>query len=80
MAYFLDNFGDPLKGKAKLCRRFPEYDVRLYQRARDKFAVVYGKQVEDALSYGAACDKLGQALMHAMACNEDLDNRMPGER
>ena len=53
--------------------------VTLQQRAKNNFAVRYGKQVDAGLSYSEACRKLGQALMHQIACDGDLDNRMPGE-
>lgn len=78
--YFHANFGDKLKGKHKVCKAFDEYDVRLCQRGKDRFAVVYGKQVDDELTYSDACDKLGQALLHAMACNDEVDNRIPWRR
>ncbi|PLP55558.1 hypothetical protein CYK37_30170 [Mesorhizobium loti] len=54
--------------------------VTLQQRGRDNFAVRYGKQVDAALSYSQACSKLGQALMHQLACDDRLDNRIRGER
>lgn len=54
--------------------------VTLQQRGRDNFTVRYGKQVDAGLSYGVACDKLGQAMMHQAACDGLLDNREIGER
>lgn len=54
--------------------------VTLQQRGIDNFLVRYGRQVEAGLSYGEACGKLGQALMHQLACDGALDNREPGER
>jgi hypothetical protein len=62
----------------KLCGQFDS--VTLQQRGRDNFAVRYGKQVDAGLSYGDACAKLGQALMHQLACEGQLDNREIGER
>ena len=50
--------------------------IRLFQHKRkpDKegrecFAVQYGCQIDAPLTYGDACDKLGQALMHATCCD-----------
>lgn len=54
--------------------------VTLQQRAKDNFAVRYGREVHAGLSYAETCAKLGQALMHQGACDGLLDNRMPGER
>jgi len=48
--------------------------VTLKQRGRDNFLVRYGMQVEAGLTYSAACAKLGQALMHQLACDGDLTN------
>jgi hypothetical protein len=56
------------------------FAIVLEQRGRNKFRVVYGLQVDDDLNYGAAAAKLGSAIMHAAACEDRLDNRMPGER
>lgn len=36
--------------------------------AQRQFAVRYGKQVDHHLSYSEACQKLGEAIMHASAC------------
>jgi hypothetical protein len=54
--------------------------VTLQQRAKNRFAVRYGSEVHDGLTYAQACTKLGEALMHQAACDGLLDNRMPGER
>ena len=53
--------------------------VTLQQRAKDNFAVRYGKLVDADLSYSQACTKLGQAIMHELS-GDTVDNRMPGER
>jgi hypothetical protein len=53
--------------------------VTLQQRGKDNFAVRYGKEVYAELSYAFAASKLGEALMHQLACDEKLDNRMRGE-
>lgn len=62
----------------KLCGTFDA--VTLQQRGRDNFAVRYGKEVHADLTYGKACDMLGRAIMHQLACEGALDNREPGER
>lgn len=64
----------------KLCASFYGDFITLQQRGKDNFLVRYGKQVDAGLSYAQACAKLGQALMHHMACEGQLDNRMKGER
>lgn len=52
----------------------PQWPIRLYQDGRDNFAVQYGQQLDERLSYGQATAKLGQAIMHALACAGELDN------
>ena len=66
----------------KLCysTKCAGYPIKLHQRGKDNFRVTYGLQVDDGLTYGAAAAKLGQALMHALACESKLDNRERGER
>jgi hypothetical protein len=79
--YFHKSFKEKPKGKSTLvCDFIDGYSTGLYQRGKDSFVVVYGRQVDDNLSYAQACAKLGQALMHAAACNGLLDSRMKGER
>ena len=58
----------------------PQWPIRLIQNGKDNFTVSYGLQVDAGLSYASAAAKLGQALMHALACEGRLDNRMRGER
>lgn len=43
--------------------------VTLQQRGVDSFAVRYGREVDDGLSYADAAAKLGQALMHQLVCD-----------
>lgn len=47
--------------------------IRLYQTGPD-FAVQYGQQLDHSLSYEEAAAKLGQAMMHALACEGRLNN------
>lgn len=54
--------------------------VTLFQTGRDRFTVVYGKQVKKGLTYADAASELGACLMHQAACDGVLDNRLPGER
>ncbi len=56
------------------------YPIVLSQQGRDKFTVQYGKQIDKQLTYGQACTALGQAIMHKLSCDGDVDNRMPGEK
>lgn len=51
------------------------YPITLQQNERSKlFTVTYGAQVDDRLSYGHACHKLGAAILHALACESKIDN------
>lgn len=43
--------------------------VTLQQRGRNSFAVRYGREVHEGLSYADACTKLGEALMHQAVCD-----------
>ena len=38
-----------------------------------KFTVQYGLQVKHGLTYSEACDELGSCIMHAAACNGDIE-------
>ncbi len=51
------------------------FPIRLEQLGVDRFQVVYGKQIDSELPYGRAAAKLGEAIMHALACDDKLDNR-----
>lgn len=64
--------------KKKLC--FKIIDIELIQNGRDKFTVKYGLQVKKNLCYEEAASELGACIMHSLACFNELDNRMPGER
>lgn len=57
----------------------PMGDVTLQQKGKDNFAVRYGKLVDAELTYAEAARKLGEALMHQLAADGQLDNRMRGE-
>lgn len=54
--------------------------VTLQQRGKDNFAVRYGKEVHAELTYGQAAMELGKSLMHQLAGDGKLDNRMKNER
>lgn len=79
MQYFTKsgNYTKP-EARHKLCIRWGS--VTLQQRGKDNFAVRYGMQVDSELTYAAAAAKLGQAIMHELACDGNLDNRAKGER
>lgn len=82
--YHLAKFTDKPAGRLKVCKAFAEptdlVQITLFQRGRDRFAVQYGMQVDDDLTYGQAATALGAALMHDLAGEGLLDNREPGER
>ena len=50
------------------------FPIKLGQQGPDNFTVTYGKQVDSNLTYGDACSKLGQAILHALACAGKIDN------
>ena len=56
------------------------FPIHLDQQGRDRFTVIYGKQVKNDLTYGEAASELGTCIMHALACEGMLDNRLKGER
>jgi hypothetical protein len=78
MPIMLNTIDDLPKGTGKLCHEIPNgrYPIRLYQnRARKgSFAVQYGLQLDHLLTYSAACDKLGAAILHMLACDGAIDN------
>lgn len=43
---------------------------------KERFRVIYGLQVDDHLSYSEACKKLGEAILHALACEGKIDDQM----
>jgi len=72
---------DSLMDELKTCWKMDElaFSVSLMQRGQDCFTVIYGRQVRSDLNYGEAAKELGQAIMHALACDGKLDNRELGE-
>lgn len=55
------------------------WPITLDQYGPDDFTVTYGKQVDEHLTYVQAATKLGLAIMHALACERQLDNRALGD-
>lgn len=48
--------------------------IEVYKaKGRDLYAVVYGLQINERLTYGDACRKLGQACLHYLQCEGRLD-------
>lgn len=66
----------------RLCHEVKDlaFPIKLEQLGVDRFRVTYGLQVDDELTYGRAAAKYGEAIMHALACDSKLDNRIRGER
>lgn len=56
------------------------FPIQLWQEGKDNFKVIYGKQVKANLTYARAAAEYGECIMHALACDGVLDNRLPGER
>jgi hypothetical protein len=67
-----------------VCDEFYDGVIRLEQYGKDHatgmdcFRVTYGRQIDDDLTYGEACAKLGQALLHYLSCEGKVDNRERG--
>lgn len=68
--------------KKTLCfeLQYTAWPIKLEQTGKDSFTVTYGLQVKQRLTYGQAATELGACIMHALACDGKLDNRMKGER
>lgn len=64
----------------RTCLELKDLDIALKQAGKDNFTVIYGKQVVGNLPYSQAATELGVCIMHALACDSKLDNRMKGER
>ena len=67
--------------RKKLCAEFAVagMPIMLHQEAKNRFTVTYWKQVTDGLTYSQAATELGSCIMHALACDGQLDNRARGE-
>lgn len=52
-----------------------DFPIQLDQYSHDKFVVIYGQQIDTKLTYRQATAKLGEAIMHVLACRGELDNR-----
>lgn len=55
------------------------FPIKLQQQGVDRFTVVYGKQTKKDLAYADAASELGGCIMHALACEGNLDNSERGE-
>lgn len=68
--------------KTTLCHEITDiaFGVKLEQTGVDRFTVTYGKQIKSRLNYGQAAREYGAAIMHALACDGELDNREKGEK
>ena len=60
-----------------ICLRLAEFDIQLIQsRLRfNKFAVQYGDQIKDELSFAEAAMELGTCIMRSLAGQGRLDDR-----
>lgn len=61
------------------CLELPNLEITLTQHGFDRFSVSYGKQFNTDLDYAQAAKELGACIMHALACNNQLDNRTAAE-
>lgn len=67
------------KRRASFETRLAGYPISLVQTGFDRFTVQYGQQRMDNLDYCRAAAKLGESIMHAIACEGKLDNRTKTE-
>ena len=66
----------PITGVGDLVRGFYG-GICLYQHPTRKsqgFAVQYGHQLDERLTYAEACAKLGEAILHHLSCEGLVDN------
>lgn len=66
----------PVVGVGDIAKGF-DGGIRLYQHPTRKhrgFAVQYGHQLDEMLTYGEACVFLGQAILHHLSCEGLVDN------
>lgn len=68
--------------KNKLCHSTPglAFPITLHQTGIDRFTVTYGVSVKSGLTYGQAALEYGAAIMHALSCEDIVDNRERGQR
>ncbi len=60
----------------RVCFELPDgWPIRLRQTGINRFAVDYGAQTDAGLCYAEASAKLGEAIMHRLACDGAIDNR-----
>ncbi len=45
-----------------------QFGVTLYQTSKNFFAVLYGKQLKEKLTYEEAATEFGLCIMHALTC------------
>jgi len=50
------------------------FPIKLDQQGVDRFTVTYGRQIKTGLTYNDAARELGAAIMHALACDDRLNN------
>lgn len=60
----------------KVCMRDADLWLKIEQQTNRKalFRVTYGLQVNDELTYEEACNKVGEAILHALCCNGQATN------
>lgn len=60
----------------RTCFELPNaaYPIKLEQQNSGRFRVTYGKQVVRGLDYARAAKELGEAIMHALACEGKFDD------
>lgn len=49
------------------------FPIQLTKQGKDKYTVIYGKQVTKDLNHTQASHELGECIMHALQCDGKLD-------
>lgn len=63
------------------CLYLKDLDVKLEQNPKTRlFTVKYGLQISRRLDYETAAAELGACIMHALACDYQLDNEPQRKR
>jgi hypothetical protein len=50
------------------------FPIRVRQTSKNRFTVVYGKEIRENLTLGDAADALGRSIMHVLSCDGLIEN------
>lgn len=58
----------PTPKRGKFIRSFENGKIELWRNGRDDFAVVYGLQIKEGLTYWSATKEIGSCIFHSLNC------------